>query len=116
MNALDITGKDGRPAPVTDTLVVLTTGVSELLERGAGGDRTLKSDLMLVALPRVRAGDQAARAVPGWTATYPLDDPANEPDLPGSPCRSCGSSATITSPTSPTPLAHAPGADGGTLA
>ena len=81
MNALDISGKDRRPVPVTDTLVVLTVGVRELLERGAEGDRTLKSDLMLVALPRVRAGGRAARAVPGWTATYPLDDPANEPDL-----------------------------------
>ena len=81
MNALDITGPNGRPAPVTDTMVVLTAGVSELLERGAGGDRTLKPDLMLVALPRVRAGGRAARVVPGWKATYPLDDPANEPDL-----------------------------------
>jgi hypothetical protein len=81
MNALDITGKDGRPAPVTDTLVVLTAGVSELLERGAGGDGTLKSDLMRVALPRIKAGGRAARLVPGWTATSPMDDPANEPDI-----------------------------------
>ena len=80
MDALDITGPDGRPAPVPDTLVVLMVGVRELLERGAEGDRTLKSDLMLVALPRVRAGSRAARAVPGWKTIYPLDDPANEPD------------------------------------
>ena len=81
MHALDITGPDGRPAPVTDTMVVVTDGVGELLERGAGGDPTLKSDLMLVALPRVRTGGRAARAIPGWTATYPMDDPATEPDL-----------------------------------
>ncbi len=81
MHALDITGLDGRLAPVTDTMVVVTDGVSELLKRGAGGDRTLKSDLMLVALPRVRAGGRAARAIPGWKATYPMDDPATEPDL-----------------------------------
>ena len=81
MNALNITGQDGRPALVTDTLIVLTAGVGELLERGAGGDPTLKSDLMLVALPHIKAGGRAARSVPGWKATFPLDDPANEPDL-----------------------------------
>ena len=81
MNALDITGPDGRPAPTTDTLVVLTDGVGDLLERGSGGDSTLKPELMLVALPRVKAGGRAARTIPGWTATFPLDDPANEPDL-----------------------------------
>ena len=81
MNALDFSGKDRRPAPVTDTMVVLTDGVGDLLERGSGDDRTLKPDLVLVALPRIRAGGRAARSIPGWTATYPLDDPANEPDL-----------------------------------
>ncbi len=81
MHALDSTGPDGRPAPVTDTMMVLTAGVSELLEGGVGGDRTLKRDLMLVALPRIKAGGSAARAVPEWKATYPGDDPANEPDL-----------------------------------
>ena len=81
MHALAITGPDGRPAPVTDTMVVAMDGVGELLERGAGGDPTLKSDLILVALPHIKAGGRAARLVPGWKATFPMDDPATEPDL-----------------------------------
>ena len=79
--AAPATDPDPQSATGSNTMVVVTDGVGESLERGAGGDPALKPDLMLVALPRVKAGGRAARTIPGWKATYPLDDPANEPDL-----------------------------------
>jgi len=72
MNSTCVTGRDGRPAPISDTIAVMTAGVDAVLRRVPDLARALTS---------IGSGGQAAREVPGWRATYPMDDPANEPDL-----------------------------------
>jgi hypothetical protein len=66
------TGSENRPELGHDTMVVLTSG-AEVVRRQV-------PDLAR-ALLLVTGGGKAARAVPGWRATYHMDDPAYEPDL-----------------------------------